>query len=187
MIRFDNVAFSYENTKVFEGLSLEIPETGITALVAPSGRGKTTLLRLIAGLEKPSAGKISGLPNRVSYVFQEQRLLPWYSAMDNIKAVLSDVSEDEILGEFSDLGLEVAALCKRPDELSGGQRQRVCIVRALLAEGEAVLLDEPFSGLDAENRNKVLEKLKAVSKTKPVILVSHIAGDVDKSDKIIEL
>ena len=92
MIRFDNVAFSYENTKVFEGLSLEIPETGITALVAPSGRGKTTLLRLIAGLEKPSAGKISGLPNRVSYVFQEQRLLPWYSALDNIKAVLSDVS-----------------------------------------------------------------------------------------------
>ncbi len=187
MIRFENVSFSYGSTLVFENLCLDVPDTGITVLVAPSGRGKTTLLRLVAGLEIPSFGRILGLPKRVSYVFQEQRLLPWYSALQNVKVVSPGVSDEMIAELFSEFGLDDAILDKRPGELSGGQRQRVCIARALLADSDVILLDEPFSGLDEENRDKVLLKLKSISKSKPVILVSHTKEDVLESDKIIEL
>lgn len=187
MIKFENVSFSYDSTPVFENLSLEVPNTGITVLVAPSGRGKTTLLRLVAGLEIPSYGRILGLPERVSYVFQEQRLLPWYTALQNIRAVSPGVSDEMIAELFSEFGLDGTILDKRPGELSGGQRQRVCIARALLADSDAILLDEPFSGLDEENRDKVLLKIKSISKSKPVILVSHTKEDVLESDKIIEL
>ncbi len=187
MIKFENVSFAYEGTPVFENLSLEIPDAGITALIAPSGRGKTTLLRLVAGLEVPTSGRITGLPERVSYVFQEQRLLPWYSALQNIKAVLPAVSDDKILRVFDELGLGADVVSKRPGELSGGQRQRISIARALLSEGDAILLDEPFSGLDEENRNKVILRVKTLAEIKPVVLVSHAKEDMFQSDRIIEL
>ncbi len=187
MIKLENVSFAYEGTPVFENLSLEIPDTGITVLVAPSGRGKTTLLRLIAGLEVPADGRITGVPRQVTYVFQEQRLLPWYSALQNIRAVLPTVPDDKILGVFDELGLGADIVSKRPGELSGGQRQRICIARALLADGDVVLLDEPFSGLDEENKNRVLSRIKTVANNKPIILVSHTKEDVFEADKIIEL
>ena len=187
MIEFKNVTFAYENEPVFENLSLEIPDSGITAVIAPSGVGKTTLLRLIAGLEKPQDGSVDAPAGmRVAYVFQEQRLLPWFSALENIKAACG-ADEEKIIALLSKFGIDAELWQKRPGELSGGQRQRVCLARALLRDGDILLLDEPFTGLDEENRETVIKEIKKYAENKPVVLVSHIKEDINIADKVIEL
>ena len=197
MIHFKNVSFSYKDnkkkekmrTQVFDNLSLEIPDNGITAVVAPSGVGKTTLLKLIAGLLSPDSGKIkttSGEGMRVADVFQEQRLLPWYSAFENVK-VVTKRPDGEIKAFLSKLGITDDLQKKRPSELSGGQRQRVCLSRALLFDSDILLLDEPFTGLDDKNREIVQQEIKEYARKKPVVLVSHVEEDLEIADKKIEL
>ncbi len=201
MIVFKNVSFSYKNqrgafgnvgllsTPVFEDLNLTVPDTGITAVIAPSGVGKTTLLRLIAGLETPDFGEIkggAGEGRRVSCVFQEQRLLPWYTAFENIKVAVNR-RDSEISAFLNEFGITSELSKKRPSELSGGQRQRVCLARALLFESDVLLLDEPFTGLDTDNRLIALKKIKEYALAKPVVLVSHISEDVAVADKVIEI
>lgn len=197
MIHFKNVSFSYKDnkkkekmmTQVFDNLSLEIPDNGITAVVAPSGVGKTTLLKLIAGLLSPDSGKIkttAGEGMRVADVFQEQRLLPWYSAFENVK-VVTKRPDGEIKAFLSKLGITDDLQKKRPSELSGGQRQRVCLSRALLFDSDILLLDEPFTGLDDKNREIVQQEIKEYARKKPVVLVSHVEEDLEIADKKIEL
>lgn len=197
MIHFKNVSFSYKDnkkkektrTQVFDNLSLEIPDNGITAVVAPSGVGKTTLLKLIAGLLSPDSGKIkttAGEGMRVADVFQEQRLLPWYSAFENVK-VVTKRPDGEIKAFLSKLGITDELQKKRPSELSGGQRQRVCLSRALLFDSDILLLDEPFTGLDDKNREIVQQEIKEYAREKPVVLVSHVEEDLEIADKKIEL
>lgn len=197
MIHFKNVSFSYKDnkkkekmrTQVFDNLSLEIPDNGITAVVAPSGVGKTTLLKLIAGLLSPDSGKIkttAGEGMRVADVFQEQRLLPWYSAFENVK-VVTKRPDGEIKAFLSKLGITDELQKKRPSELSGGQRQRVCLSRALLFDSDILLLDEPFTGLDDKNREIVQQEIKEYARKKPVVLVSHVEEDLEIADKKIEL
>ncbi len=197
MIHFKNVSFSYKDnkkkekmmTQVFDNLSLEIPDNGITAVVAPSGVGKTTLLKLIAGLLSPDSGKIkttAGEGMRVADVFQEQRLLPWYSAFENVK-VVTKRPDGEIKDFLSKLGITDDLQKKRPSELSGGQRQRVCLSRALLFDSDILLLDEPFTGLDDKNREIVQQEIKEYARKKPVVLVSHVEEDLEIADKKIEL
>lgn len=176
-------------TQVFDNLSLEIPDNGITAVVAPSGVGKTTLLKLIAGLLSPDSGKIkttAGEGMRVADVFQEQRLLPWYSAFENVK-VVTKRPDGEIKDFLSKLGITDDLQKKRPSELSGGQRQRVCLSRALLFDSDILLLDEPFTGLDDKNREIVQQEIKEYARKKPVVLVSHVEEDLEIADKKIEL
>lgn len=197
MIHFKNVSFSYKDnkkkekmmTQVFDNLSLEIPDNGITAVVAPSGVGKTTLLKLIAGLLSPDSGKIkttAGEGMRVADVFQEQRLLPWYSAFENVK-VVTKRPDGEIKDFLSKLGITDDLQKKRSSELSGGQRQRVCLSRALLFDSDILLLDEPFTGLDDKNREIVQQEIKEYARKKPVVLVSHVEEDLEIADKKIEL
>ncbi|MDO5014841.1 MAG: ATP-binding cassette domain-containing protein [Clostridia bacterium] len=188
MIQIKNVTFYYGDFLVFENLNLKIADVGITAVTAPSGCGKTTLLRLISGLEKPQSGSIlfENSEPRISYVFQEQRLLPWFSIIENVK-VFSGVKKEKALSLLSKFGIDEKLAEKRPNELSGGQNQRVCIAIALLFSGDILLLDEPFTGLDEKNRSIVIEEIKKISKTKAVILVSHIEKDIKIADKIIEL
>ncbi len=197
MIHFKNVSFSYKDnkkkekmmTQVFDNLSLEIPDNGITAVVAPSGVGKTTLLKLIAGLLSPDSGKIkttAGEGMRVADVFQEQRLLPWYSAFENVK-VVTKRPDGEIKDFLSKLGITDDLQKKRPSELSGGQRQRVGLSRALLFDSDILLLDEPFTGLDDKNREIVQQEIKEYARKKPVVLVSHVEEDLEIADKKIEL
>lgn len=197
MIHFKNVSFSYKDnkkkektmTQVFDNLSLEIPDNGITAVVAPSGVGKTTLLKLIAGLLSPDSGKIkttAGEGLRIADVFQEQRLLPWYSAFENVK-VVTKRPDGEIKAFLSKLGITDELQKKRPSELSGGQRQRVCLSRALLFDSDILLLDEPFTGLDDKNREIVQQEIKEYARKKPVVLVSHVEEDLEIADKKIEL
>lgn len=182
MIEIKNVTFAH----IYENLNLTIPDTGITAIIAPSGYGKTTLLNLISGLLTPSSGEIILNASKISYVFQDQRLLPWYTALKNI-SVVTDRSEEEIKEYLLKLGITEDLWDKHPDELSGGERQRVCLCRALLYDGDVLLLDEPFNGLDAENKQKATQLVKEFSKEKAVILVSHIAEDIDIADSVINL
>ena len=186
MIAFKDVFFSYDKTPVFEGLNLEINDTGITAVIAPSGIGKTTLLRLLSGLEHPSDGEVIGMSKKVSFVFQEHRLLPWCTVFENIK-ISTNAEDDTIKEMLLEFGIFDELQSRRPESLSGGQKQRVCLARALLYEGDILLLDEPFTGLDVENRQIVLKRIKEYSNNHPVVLVSHIEADIEIADYVINL
>ncbi|MBQ9009602.1 MAG: ABC transporter ATP-binding protein [Clostridia bacterium] len=135
---------------VLTGLDLSIPENAITVVLGKSGCGKTTLLRLIAGLEPPDSGQIS-LPGnqRTAFVFQEPRLLPWLSVLDNVQFPLkrSEIRPDETRWMLDTVGLSGFERAL-PHQLSGGMQQRTALARALLFHPTLILMDEPFAALD---------------------------------------
>ena len=156
MIRFEKVCFSYPGKEIFRDLSLEFPEEGAIALMGPSGLGKTTLLRLLAGLEKPMAGKITGTEEKkISFLFQEDRLLPWLTAEKNV-ALASDTAK--AAGWLAQMEIENAA--QSPLEMSGGMQRRVALARAMAYEGDILLLDEPFKGLDESLRARIAGRIR---------------------------
>jgi ABC-type nitrate/sulfonate/bicarbonate transport system ATPase subunit len=161
---------------VLSGLDLALPEQGIVGLSGPSGSGKTTLLRLLAGLDEPDEGLIDGLDrNSVSMVFQEDRLLPWLSALENLSAVLQDREsardwlERVKLADFADY---------YPAELSGGMKRRIALARGLAFPSRLLLLDEPFQGIDAELRQALYPLIRSAATDRLVVLVSHDAADL---------
>jgi NitT/TauT family transport system ATP-binding protein len=152
---------------VLDGIDLTIPGGGIVALIGPNGCGKSTLLRVIAGLLAPGSGQalldgspIVGPDPRIGLVFQEPRLLPWRSAADNIAYPLElagwspERRTPRVATLIELVGLDPAVADSRPSELSGGTAQRVALARALALEPAVLLLDEPFSALDALSRER---------------------------------
>jgi ABC-type nitrate/sulfonate/bicarbonate transport system ATPase subunit len=181
MIIIDSLRFAYGDKQIFNGLSLSLGS--YTCITGPSGCGKTTLLRLIAGLIKPHGGTITGVPSRVSMVYQEDRLLPWRTALENITAVLmpdkADKAEDWLrLVELSDLRDSY------PDSLSGGQKRRIALARALAysgespAEGTLLILDEPFKGFDPELTSRMAALLLA--QNTPIIAALHAPEEIER-------
>ncbi len=168
-----HVSFSYGNAAVCADLDWTLPETGAVCLWGPSGCGKTTLLRLLAGLERPEQGEVT-LPGagRVAVVFQEDRLLPWMTALENVMLPGTDRQRAEEM--LRALGLE-AAMHRLPAELSGGQQRRAAIARALTAEADLLLLDEPFNGLDEASWRLAAPLVLARAREIPVVLVTHVA------------
>jgi NitT/TauT family transport system ATP-binding protein len=173
---------------VLDGIDVEIPGGGIVALIGPNGCGKSTLLRVIAGLLAPVAGDarldgvmIDGPDPRIGLVFQEPRLLPWRSAASNITYPLElagwppDRRAERLAGLTAMVGLDPAIAASRPAELSGGTRQRVALARALALEPEVLLLDEPFSALDALTRERFdLELLRLWDRASTtIVMVTH--------------
>ena len=157
-------------------LALEVPPGGRVCLMGPSGIGKTTLLRVLAGLSAPAAGKASA-PARVSVEFQEARLFRGRSSLDNVMLLARrDVTERRARSLLAELapGLEPA---RAASELSGGQARRVELARALLAEGDAVLLDEPFAGLDDEARERACAVCRRELRGRALLLATHDARD----------
>lgn len=153
---------------------------GVTCLMAPSGAGKTTLLRLLLGLETPDSGQILGLDHaRISAVFQEDRLLMQWNGRDNLRFVLG-VSYDEAAAQtlLEQLGLDLHD-DKPAASYSGGMRRRLALARALLVPFDVLVLDEPFTGLDAENRARAIRCIQQVSAGKLVLLVTHDPADAD--------
>ena len=166
---------------LFNNFSLDIPEKGIIALSGKSGCGKTTLLRMIAGLDKKYSGKIEyGNLKRISYVFQEPRLLPACTVLENTALPLGNTEEAKLKAKeyLSAVGLE-NDLYSYPDELSGGMKMRVSIARALAYDGDILLLDEAFNGIDAELTEKIMDMVSEYAKKKPCIIVTHHQEHLD--------
>ncbi len=172
-ICISNVSKSFGHKQIFYHLNLTIYHGQINCIMAPSGGGKTTLLRILMGLEKIDSGCITGQKNkRFSAVFQEERLCEYMTAIENIRFVTPCLTVDKVRQEMEKLGLGDCA-CQPVSELSGGMRRRVSILRALLAEYDILCLDEPFQGLDDERKEQVLEYVKQNTVGKTVIFVTH--------------
>lgn len=188
---------------VLDGIDLRIEAGGIVALIGPNGSGKSTLLRVIAGLLVPDRGRvlldddpIDGPDPRIGLVFQESRLLPWRSAADNITYPLelagwSAPRRAERLAFLAELvALDPGVVGNHPAELSGGTLQRVALARALALEPDVLLLDEPFSALDALSRERFdLELLRLWERAATtIVLVTHsIAEAILVADRVVVL
>ncbi|MCR5067488.1 MAG: ATP-binding cassette domain-containing protein [Erysipelotrichaceae bacterium] len=169
-MKISDLWFSYENKPIFEGFDLEIGD-GISCLMGESGIGKTTLLKLIAGLLQPQKGTIENEHRRIAFMFQEDRLLPWLTVRDNILLVTDREKEaDEMLGELEiDGSLKIS-------ELSGGMARRVALIRCLLFDSDMLIMDEPFKGMDSKLIEKVAQLI--LRQNKPAVISTHSLDEV---------
>ncbi len=175
MIIIKNLTKQFDDKKVIDNLDMRLKEGHITIVMGTSGCGKTTLAMMLMGLVHPDSGTIRGLEGkRLSAVFQEDRLIEHLSAVANVKLVTEGISDlDEIRRQLAEVGLEGELVRKPVSQLSGGQRRRVAIVRAMMAKSDFICLDEPFKGLDAETKQKVMEYVKTSINGRTVLLITH--------------
>lgn len=175
-VKLERVTFAYDKEPVLQDCTLVLPDHGVTCLWGASGCGKTTLLRLLAGLERPSAGRVEGV-ERVAMVFQEDRLLPWLSALENVTVI----GVEEALARYmlTELGLTEEEMAALPGHLSGGQQRRVALARALAADSDLLLLDEPFNGLDEDTWQSVVPLVADYAAQHPVVLVTHVGQQAE--------
>lgn len=184
MIELQNVFMAYGEKQVLDGFSLSLPGRGMFAVLGPSGRGKTTLLRLIAGLETPQGGRVA-VPGhlRIAFCFQEDRLLPWYTVRENIALVLPDAirRDKEKAARIADNWLNRVGLpgegAAYPDQLSGGMKRRAALARALAFDAPVLLMDEPFRALDEASHAQMLHLVRSLAQGRTLILVTHDIGD----------
>ncbi|MCL1863945.1 MAG: ATP-binding cassette domain-containing protein [Defluviitaleaceae bacterium] len=158
-ISLKNICKSYDDPpqKVLDGLSFTFGD-GFTFIMGASGIGKTTLVNIIAGFVKPDSGEIIGMEGKkVSMVFQEDRLLEWETALTNVTFVKKEREYATRLLTQAGLG---DSLHKKASELSGGMKRRVCLCRALIADYDVLILDEPFKGLDTELKPIIMQMVK---------------------------
>ncbi|MCR5288976.1 MAG: ATP-binding cassette domain-containing protein [Treponema sp.] len=187
MVTIQNVTKKYNNRTVLKDFSLSIERGKISVLIGPSGCGKSTLLNIIAGLEEIDTGTLCWThtpPDKIGYVFQEDRLLPWFTVGQNIKAVDSFGNDERVLHYLKAVGLE-GFENYYPSELSGGMRQRCAIARALYYGSDFLLMDEPFSSLDYIIRQKLISDTLEISKTEgtTILFVTH---DLEEAMKIAD-
>ena len=158
MITLRGITHRFGDELVLDDLDLDLDEGRFVALTGPNGSGKTTLARILLGLTVPDAGEIHGIDRRRrAAVFQEDRLCEQLSAVRNVRLVLHrSTPADAVVAELRRVGLDDESLTKPVRDLSGGQRRRVAIVRALLADHDLVVLDEPFKGLDPDGKVQVM-------------------------------
>ena len=182
-IRVQNLCKTYGDHVVLRNLSFTAG-VGVTRILGRSGAGKTTLLRILLGLDQPDSGSLFGTNCRWAAVFQEDRLLGHLDAEDNLRFALGSAynatAAKALLGE---LGLADAG-SKPIREYSGGMKRRLALARALLAPSDALILDEPFTGLDEENRSIALRCILHAAQTKPVLLASHEALDLPNCKEV---
>ena len=183
----ESLNFSYRNEEVFKNLNLNFKSGVLNLISGPSGSGKTTLLNLIAGLEKPSSGliifddiiqsnndKFVEPENRnIGFVFQDFALFPHLNVKQNIE--FSRKGNEDLFNKLVNRLNIASHLSKYPHELSGGQQQRVSIARALFSEPKILLIDEPISNQDKNNKTEIIEIISEFIKEKEIIciLVSH--------------
>jgi len=165
------------NLDVLNGINLKLPEKSITVILGRSGCGKTTLLRLVGGLEEPDAGEIIfDVDHKTAFVFQESRLMPWLTVWDNVKFGLKKQEWDEkvIQGIIDTVGLGGFEKAY-PNQLSGGMQQRVAIARALAYEPSFIMMDEPFAALDFFTREQMQKELLRLQRERGVsiLFVTH--------------
>ena len=176
-MKIENLSFSYLDKEiekvVFDGLNLE-SDSRIICLMGPSGCGKTTLLHILAGILKPYSGTVSDFPEKVSIMFQEDRLLPWLNAYENVALVMEGKlphwkGQDDKAAEL----LRILDLDPAMDinSMSGGMKRRVSLARALAFASDALLLDEPFKGMDEDLMQRAADLIRKQDKT--TVVTTH--------------
>ena len=174
MLKLNHLSKSFGDLLVLDDLSLEIRDREILALIGPSGCGKSTLLHLISGLRSPDSGSMEGTAGRLSYMFQNTRLLPWCTVWDNIRLVREDLDCDELKALIHAVGLD-GFESYYPGQLSGGMAKRCALARAFYYGSNLLLMDEPFQGLDYGLRMEMLSMMLSVwnSQRQSILFVTH--------------
>jgi putative ABC transport system ATP-binding protein len=192
LFELEGVTLDIEGRTVLNGVTLRVPDQGITVVVGPSGSGKSTVLRLLNRLEVPSSGEIRfrGTPiasldplvlrRRVGMVFQRPTPFPG-TGRDNLLVADPAASDDQLTGALAAAGLDPGFLDRSADELSGGETQRLCLARTLVTEPEVLLMDEPTSALDAESRDRLEATARRLAAGgRPVVWVTHDLGQCQR-------
>ena len=191
-IRAEGLCKRFGELEILRDVSLELPATGVTMLTGPSGRGKTTLLMILAGLLEPDAGRVDAAPGlRRAMVFQEDRLLEGVTARRNVELVLrgARAARSEAAGfALARVGLEADA-DRRLGEFSGGMKRRVALARALAPQAGLILLDEPFAGLDDGTKEYIFQALREAAQAASLLVVTHDLRDAGAlgAARVVEL
>lgn len=192
MLRIQNLKKNFANIAVLKGIDLEIKQGDILSILGSSGGGKSTLLRIIAGLEKPSSYDEYKGEGKIAMMFQNYALFPHLNVAQNILFALYDCTKEEKFAKLEELlnTFEISAIKdKKIDEISGGQAQRVAFARAVARGCDLLLLDEPFSNLDQNLKNDLRIELKKLIKTQGIsaIMVTHDIEDAFNMSDCIAL
>lgn len=187
----ENVRKSYGNLKVLDGVSFLVDKGEFVCIIGESGCGKTTILKIIAGIEEMDDGKITFESERmkIGFVFQDDRLLPWKTVYDNImfaaKAAGVNLNSRMLKKLLETVGLS-GFENYYPKQLSGGMRQRAGIARALAIQPDLLLMDEPFASIDAQTRERMQEELLKIVEGKTVVFVTHSIDEaIFLADRIV--
>lgn len=184
MIKLKNIEKSFGENKIYNNFSLNFKEKQVNCILGKSGCGKSTLLKIISGLESINKGEVLNVPNRISYIFQEDRLIEWKNIYENLELPIINLykkhEREEKIKEILKLFSLEETIYSYPKSLSGGMRQRINIARAFIYRGELLLMDEPFKSLDKGSKDNIVRFFRAYrEKNKTtVIMVTH---DIDEA------
>lgn len=178
-IKFNSVSKYYGDKLILDNLKLNIENKSIFFIQGKSGIGKTTIFRLILGLEQADKGKILGIGNRkIGSVFQDDLLIDNISVLANLRLVNKDINRDSIVNYLKDIDVNVDLFTKI-SQLSGGMKRRISILRSILYDCDTIIMDEPFKGLDRETKEKIMSFVLRNTIDKTLIVISHDNREVD--------
>ena len=177
MIEVRGLKKTFDGFAALDGADLSVPRGAVYGLVGPNGVGKTTLLRIMMGLEAPDSGEIKNRPRRQAAVFQEDRLPEEFTPVNCVKMTCAHGVTKELIREnLAAVGLE--GHCDKPvSQLSGGMRRRAAIVRAVMSGAETVYFDEPFTGIDDATKKLVIGYILNNCEGRTLVFVSHCPDD----------
>ncbi len=186
MLELVNVSKAYGSKTIVASADLALEKGTVLCLSGPSGIGKSTLINIAAGLERPDSGTVKRDSDRLGFAFQTPALLPWKSALDNLKFAMSgrrDADVSRAVHWLGKLGLQEAAH-QKPRELSGGMRKRLGLAASLVTGPELLFLDEPFAFLDDEWRRTIAGELKTLNAEEglTILMASHELEPLERLD-----
>ncbi len=171
---------TFDDNEVLKNVNITLKDNSIYCLMGTSGIGKTTLLRILMGLEHADSGSVSGIDTKsISCMFQEDRLIPYLSAIDNVRIVLHgknnrDEIRNHLLSILPDDSLDIPV-----SSLSGGMKRRVALARALSYPGKLIILDEPFTGLDKDTKLNVIDYILKMRNNRTLLITTHGTDDAN--------